>query len=177
MSKKLSCEQIEALIIFYAEGTLHTLLRKSVAEHLEICPECMNRYLELVKLLNNTNENKPIETKQYEAFKNNLSAYIDNELDNEENIKIKKFAISNQQARQELENMINFKKLLHSSFEKTKNEIKNDYSKSITAKVQQELNISAIDPFYKIAIIFICIIGIIISGFITILYFHSSGII
>ena len=40
-------------------------------------------------------------------------------LDDFQNIKIKKIAISNPLARQDLENIYTFKKLLHNSFEKT----------------------------------------------------------
>lgn len=173
MSKKLSCEQIEILIGFYAEGTLHNLLRKNVEYHLKNCPECMAKYLELVNIIEQKKEPEPV-NKQYEDFKYNLSAYIDNELDDDENIRIKKFAISNPQARKELENMLNFKKILHNSFEKTKNEIKCDYSKLISSKIKQELNIATIEPFYKIAGILLAMLCTICLCFIILLNFHKS---
>ena len=59
----------------------------------------------------------PYITKQYKDFRSNLSAYVDNELDNQDSIKIKKIAISNPLARQDLENIYTFKRLLHSSFQ------------------------------------------------------------
>ena len=48
--------------------------------------------------------------KQYADFKANLSAYIDNELDDKENIRIRKITISNPIARKDLEEMYAFKK-------------------------------------------------------------------
>ena len=173
MIKKLSCEQIDALIGFYAEGTLHSALQNCVKEHISNCTECKKKLLKLSEIIKNNNQsdNNSYETKQYADFKRNLSAYIDNELDDLENIKIKKFVISNSAARQELEDIISFKNLLHNSFEKTKNSFKGDYSKSITTKIQQELNMHNPVSFYKLAALFIFMFGLIIVGLITILHF------
>ena len=171
MKKKLSCEQIDALLGFYAEGTLHSALQNCVKEHLSNCPECRKKLLKLKEINNQIDNTDFYETKQYNDFKKNLSAYIDNELDDLENIKIKKLVISNPAARQELENIISFKNLLHNSFEKTKNNFKTDYSKLITAKIQQELNMHNPVSFYKLAALFIFMFGLIIAGLITILHF------
>ena len=178
MQHQLSCEQVIALLTFYAEEKLSNKLSQYVKEHLATCPECMEKYQKLRKILNKyvEIENIPIaqqyHTKQYETFKNNLSAYIDNELDDFENIKIKKIAISNPLARQDLENLYTYKKLLLSSFEKAKNELKTDYSKSIIKQVQQE-NISDnnFEPFFKLAATFFIMISCIIAGIIKFLYF------
>ena len=98
--KGLNCTQISALLSFYAEGTLNLLLQKLVKEHLEKCPNCMAEYLNMIEKCNKTEvRSKDIDgtenydTQQYQEFKTNLSAYIDNELTSDENIKIKKIAI------------------------------------------------------------------------------------
>lgn len=98
-----------------------------------------------------------------------LSAYIDNELNSNENIKIKKMTISNPTARKELETMYRFKKLLHSAYERTKSDSKYDYSKNIVNKIQDNYEYST-TYFYKLAAIFIILISAIIGGFIY-LYF------
>ena len=104
--------------------------------------------------------------------KTNLSAYIDNELNDLDNIKIKKIAISNPLARQDLENIYSFKKFLHSSFEKTKNEMKHDYSKSIISQIQHETTYyKRQDPFHKIITTFFLLITFLVTGLIIILYF------
>lgn len=142
MKKKLNCEQVTALINFYAEGCLSELLAKHVKKHLENCPNCMNNYRRIIDIMNKYNneqnevQNDIVLNDNYKTFLSNLSAYIDNELDDFENIKIKKFAIINPLARQKLENIYNYKKILKETFEKTKNNFKHDFSKDIICKLK-----------------------------------------
>ncbi len=174
---QLSCEQVVALLNFYVEEKLSSKLSEYVKEHLQNCPSCMNKYLQLknmlnkyVKIDNNEIENQYI-TKQYEDFKLNLSAYIDNELNDFENIKIKKIAISNPLARQDLENIYTFKKMLLSSYEKTKNDLKSDFSKNIIFQIHQNNpEEKHFDPFIKLSIIFSIMITGIITGIVVLLY-------
>ncbi len=178
MQYNLSCEQVTALLTFYAEEKLSAKLSSYVKAHLENCPECREKYIQLQNILKRFNEIQneeianPYVTKQYEDFKLNLSAYVDNELDDLENIKIKKIAISNPLARQDLEDIYTYKKLLHTSFEKTKNELKTDYSKSVICQLQEECSENQkLDPFLKITAIFFAMISCIVAGIISILYF------
>lgn len=178
MHNQLTCDQVSALMSFYLEDKLSAKLSEFVRKHLESCPECMEKYLQMknmmTKFIDIQNEEleNPYITKQYEDFKSNLSAYIDNELDDTDSIKIKKIAISNPLARQDLENIYTFKKLLHDSFEKTKNDLKYDYSKCIISRVQEEIpQDPKIDPFVKITTIFFIMISFIVAGIIYILYF------
>lgn len=176
MQNQLSCEQVGALMPFYIEDKLSAKLSEYVAEHLRNCPACMQKYESLKKMVNKFIDiqseeiENPYITKQYEDFKENLSAYIDNELNDVESIKIKKIAISNPLARQDLENIYTFKKLLHSSFEKTRNEFKNDYSKHIIYQIQQKSESKEADPFIKLAILFSIMITFIVAGIIAFLY-------
>ena len=86
MQHQLSCEQVTALLTFFAEEKLSNKLAQYVREHLENCPECMEKYKQLKKILNryieiqSETEESVYQTKQYEDFKSNLSAYVDNEL-------------------------------------------------------------------------------------------------
>ena len=179
MQNQLSCEQVTALLSFYVEGKLSNKLTEYVKIHLDNCPEYMEKFIQLkhmlTKLVNNQETEdveSPYITKQYETFKSNLSAYIDNELDNLDSKKIKKIAISNPLARQDLENIYTFKKLLHSSFERTKTELKNDYSKSTVNNLQHNnFESYSIDSFFKITIIFFSMITLIVAGIISFLYF------
>lgn len=182
MNKKLNCIQINSILDFYIDGTLNKLLYKLVKEHIDSCPKCMTEYLTRIEknlTIYNDNEKSNDEVqiydKQYSEFKENLSAYVDNELDDFDNIKIKKYTISNPYARKDLENIYAFKKILHTSYEKTKNELKSDFSKTIANKIEQELKHGAIaDPFYKIILIFFILISFLIASIITLLYFHGA---
>ncbi len=178
MQYQLTCDQVSALLNFYVEDKLSTKLSEYVRQHLENCPSCMEKYLQMKNMLNkfmdiqNEEHENPYATKQYEDFKANLSAYVDNELNNFESIKIKKIAISNPLARQDLENIYTFKKLIHSSFEKTKTEFKYDYSKNIICQLQNENpEEKKFDPFLKLTAAFFIMISCIVAGVISFLYF------
>jgi lipopolysaccharide export LptBFGC system permease protein LptF len=171
MKKILTCNQVFALINFYLEDSLTPSLRKKVDEHLAKCPNCKNKINELKNILNQY-ETQSLVLAQAEPQNmhiDNLSAYMDNELGNSENIKIKKMMIANPDLRQELENMYKFKKLLHSAFIKTKSETKTDYSKEVVSKIYDS-NPYSTTYFYKIACVFVFLISAILVGFIY-LYF------
>ena len=77
--------------------------------------------------------------------------------------------ISNPTARKELETMYKFKKVLHSAYEKTKNDSKYDYSKTVINQIQDGAEYTT-SYFYKLAAIFVVLITAIIIGFLY-LYF------
>lgn len=175
MNKDLTCNQVSALINFYMEGKLNPRLKEYVDLHLKKCQSCRKKFEELQKILNkykiNSNNKQEINTNSEVSreFLHKLSAYVDNELNTNENIKIKKMTISNPSARKELETMYKFKKIIHSAYEKTKNDSKFDYSKHILTKIQEPTDYTT-NYFYKLAAIFVLLIIAIISGFIY-LYF------
>ena len=101
---EITCSQMDVLISFYIEGDLSKSLKEKVEEHLKKCPSCRAKYDIIKTMLSDMRESLedkseeafvPNTSSQYRLFKNNLSAYIDNELPPEENIKIRKFAINN----------------------------------------------------------------------------------
>lgn len=179
---KLTCSQMDVLISFYIEGDLSNSLKKQVEEHIKSCTTCRAKY-DIIKGLisdlknsvtSDTNSQKQATnsskatSEQYRIFKNNLSAYIDNELTDEENIKIKKFTINNLNARADLENSYNIRKIMNNSFKKTRNEIKNDYSKSIIRQLELEDEaITGIHPSIKLLISFMISVLIITSLVLT----------
>ncbi len=169
MKKDLTCNQVSALINFYIEGKLNPRLREYINLHIQKCPSCRKKIQELTKILNTYKQQKNSNEYQEERlnfeFINNLSAYVDNELNTSDNIKIKKMTISNPNARKELEMMYKFKKVIHSAYEKTKNDSKFDYSKDIIAQLQDTPDYTT-TYFYKLAAIFFIIIFTIIGGFI-----------
>ncbi len=179
---ELNCNQVITLLTFYIENKLNKSLSRQINEHLALCPRCMEKYKKLRKILENFSEIKSkiseedepdstYETAQYKRFKANLSAYIDNELSDSDNIKIKKIAISNPLARRDLENIYAFKQLLQTSFNRTKNELKQDYSRKTLEKLYIINNNSEFAQFYKLIGIFAFLILFIIIGAIKILNF------
>lgn len=143
----LTCAQMDILISFYLENELSDALKKQVEEHLETCNICSSKYSLVKAMVTEIRESVKGDFKeetdftnnsQYKAFKTNLSAYMDNELPNDENIRIKKFAIKNRHARKELEDSYNIRRLLNNSFKKSKEEARADYSRSIIRQLEAE---------------------------------------
>lgn len=183
MQYELTCNQVVTLLTFYIENKLDNKLSTGVREHLNSCPKCQEKYMKLKRILENFSEitNKinesdtldtsEYETPQYETFKANLSAYIDNELSDNENIKIKKIAISNPLARKDLEEVYAFKQLLYSSFNRTKNELKFDYAKKTMEKLNSNSSKTDNHSFHKLVGIFACIMIFMLIGIINLLNF------
>ena len=171
MNKDLTCNQVSALINFYIEGKLNPRLREYVNNHIAKCPACRKKIEELQKILstyktkNTSTQNIQQESELQPEFIGKLSAYVDNELDSNDNIKIKKMTISNPSARKELETMYKFKKVMHSAYEKTKNDTRFDYSKNIMTKMQNG-NEYTTTYFYKLIAVFVILVSTIICGFI-----------
>lgn len=182
MQHNLNCNQVVTLLTFYIENKLDINLSKCVREHLETCPHCKGKYIKLRKILENYSEIKTKITQdetdiehynnpQYQKFKDNLSAYIDHELSDNDNIKIKKIAISNPLARKDLEEFYAFKQLLNSSFNRTKNDLKQDFSKKTIEQLTCPDCKKEINPFFKLAGIFAVITIIMVIGLINMLNF------
>ena len=175
MKNELTCGQILALMSFYIGNNLTPKLKSYVDDHLKDCKECREAYLnaksdlEIIIDIESTSNNSSYQEKQYENFVDNLSAYIDNELDSDESVRIKKFVISNPAARQKLENMYTFRNIMQNSFEKTKNELKTDYSKRIINVLSNGNELKADKPFVKLAGAFTVMVLAIIIGFLTLL--------
>ena len=139
---EITCAQMDILLSFYIDGELTDALKDRVEEHLNQCPTCRAKYNILTSLFKNIDEDEDDDystlthtAKQYNTFKNNLSAYVDNELPPNESIKIKKYTINNKRAKKDLEETYRIRKLMKDSFRKTKGETKPDFAKAIIKKV------------------------------------------
>ena len=162
---EITCAQMDVLISFYLEGDLSRALKLKVEEHLKNCPACRAKFDIIKSMLNDLRNSldereeevfSATSNSQYRVFQNNLSAYVDNELPQEENIKIKKFTINNKKARKDLEDTYNIRRLMNDSFHKTKEDARQDFSKNVLRQLnlKEEENF-AFNPFLKIGIAFV----------------------
>ena len=115
----MNCERIRNLVYYYIYNELDPALEEYISMHLEECKECNLYYHDM---LQNIKENKYLEE---------ISAYIDNELSDNESIKVKKNIINNVNAREEFERMNSLTELLKSSLSRKNNSAKHDYTKLI----------------------------------------------
>lgn len=134
---EITCAQMDVLLSFYIEGDLSKTLKKKVEEHLRQCSSCRAKYDIIKTMLQDLKDSlddddeqekeaqaSQVTSQQYRVFQSNLSAYIDNELPPNENIKIKKYTINNKQARRELEDSYNIRKLHERILRQDKNQRK-----------------------------------------------------
>lgn len=164
---EITCTQMDVLLSFYIEGDLSKALKQRVEEHLRKCPSCRAKYDIVKSMLADLNQsinndkadvvsvNSSI-SQQYRMFQNNLSAYVDNELPPEENIKIKKFTINNKKARKELEDTYNIRKIMSDSFKRSKSNSKSDFSRQVMKQLDlSEENSLAFHPVLKYIFAFV----------------------
>jgi len=168
MNKELTCNQVSALISFYIKGKLNQKLKEYVDFHLEKCPVCRKKINDLQNILHKFSKQIP-DVKNHEDvisidFRNRLSAYVDNELNLRENIRMKKLTVSNPNARKELESMYRFQKAMGAAYNKTKNDFKYDYSKNIMHKLQDGKDYTT-TYFYKLTALFVLLLTAIVCGF------------
>ncbi|MCQ2789353.1 MAG: zf-HC2 domain-containing protein [bacterium] len=164
MSKSLNCDQVSALLCFYVEDKLTVNLKDMVTRHLAVCKKCKDKYdemLEIYKIKKFEAQNfYNSEKSDYSAqLFENISAYIDKELSDSENLKVKKAIVSNPKIRKSVDNLYYIEKFLQDSFEKTKADSKFDYTKNFFKDIDFEEEIySNDDRFFKIvALLFLMI--------------------
>lgn len=181
MDTNLTCSQVIALLTFYVQGKTNYQVTNFIQAHLAKCESCRNKYEMMSKVFKDLAQGKeiidemeltktPSQVQFDNSFKEKMSAYIDSELDDEENLRFKKFAIANPPIRSELEEMYKMKNALNNSFEKTKNNLKEDFSKDIVVKLDLEDSIYVSEPVLKVASIFIFFFVFVSVGMIVI--FH-----
>ncbi len=161
---EITCAQMDVLLSFYIEGGLSKTLKTKVEEHLKKCSTCRAKYNIIKTMLDDLKSSVDTQEEilsthsnsQYRIFQNNLSAYVDNELPAEESIKIKKFTISNKQARKELEDTYNIRRLMNDSFNKTQSDAKQDFAKCVVKQLSpsEDYNLT-FHPVLKLAIAFV----------------------
>lgn len=161
---EITCAQMDVLLSFYVEGDLSKALKIKVEEHLKKCPSCREKY-EIVKtmikeLKTSVEEKEEIysskSNNQYRIFQSNLSAYVDNELPANESIKIKKYTINNKQARKELEDTYNIRRLMNESFNKTQLDVRQDFARNVLRQLNPNEDYSfTFHPVLKLAAAFV----------------------
>lgn len=162
---EITCVQMDVLLSFYIEGGLSDSLKTKVEEHLKECSVCRAKLNIISSLFTDVKkklcpeEDEVYSTNihsshQYRFFKNNLSAYIDNELPEEDNVKIRKYTIGNKKARKELEDTYHIRRIMHDSFRKTKSESKPDFIKKVMKQVDDR-NELGFNPLISVAFAFV----------------------
>ena len=148
---KITCSQFEGLFSFYLNGELGDKLKESFEEHLNTCPHCNMKFKVLKSIINDIKdaynkfiveetpeESNTVESPEYVSG-TELSAYIDNELSEENSIKIRRNIIAKPKVREKIERLYKLRKMMSDSFVEHKNHLKTDFSKDIINEMDENL--------------------------------------
>ena len=167
--KYLTCQNILNLIPLYIEGKTSEEQNAEINHHLQNCEDCQTKYLYLKDIserIKNAFDN--IDEKQfnydYKFFSENLSAYIDNELSNEDYFRFNLYVTTHPEAKKELEESLYFKEQLQNIFE-NQNLLGEDLSNNILKIIKSEDPDYFSNFFVKMA--FITVLFIVLTIFIT----------
>lgn len=169
MTLNLKCTQVVSLLTFYVRGKLEDTLKKMVKSHLGKCPICFEKYKALQKILNKTEETEVADFEKNEevileeAEVATISAYIDNELSDNENLRVKRNTISKLETRKTLEAFYAIRRNLLELFEKDRQNYKYDFSKFVLNQLDISEEINKLDPVINavsLTIIFFILVGL-----------------
>jgi len=173
---KITCAQFEGLISFYLNDELSENLKTAFEEHLSSCPSCHIRYNMLSSIIDELKDaySQIITEENAEDIpfaeiagscedtenisQSELSAYIDNELDDEFSIKMRRNIIAKPNLRKKLETLYNLRKIMTDSFDNQKNKLKTDYSKSIIREL--DVNAASHNAYFHCIAFIMFVIGV-----------------
>ena len=161
----ITCEKILYLLPLYIEGKTNEQQSTNIEEHLNDCDSCFEKYLALKNVAEKIKiafENLPNSNcyQNKEFFDNNISAYIDNELDKTDYYTFNYYATQNSQARKELEDMYLFDEKLKKHINDNKITLNNDLSKKITNEIKKNSPSYIYELYFKAAVLTIFFISI-----------------
>ncbi len=162
----------------YIEHKLSEEERIFVENHFAKCPDCYQKYLEMKDIIGNLHfeyaklirefekieQDKILNIKEYDSFFQNISPYIDDELNYDDSIKFRKYLLKSKPARQKLANAYVLKNNIKNSVFDYKNRLNINFSKKIIKELKNN-SLSSFDVMYKRAIIYI---GFLLSTFVII---------
>ena len=118
----LTCERVMILLPMYIEEKTSEIENYEIEKHLSECSVCMEKYSTLkaisqkIKTAFESVENQHFE-KEKKYFNENLCAYLDNELSNEDYNLMTQIILENDDARYETEKMSEFDRHFQAAFE------------------------------------------------------------
>ena len=140
--KTYICQDILNLLPLYIEGKTSEETSYSIEKHLNDCDDCFNKYLALKEVSQrikaafaSVSQNNFSNEKGF--FKDNLSAFVDNELDKEDYYDFNQLTANNIDNRKELESMLLFEEKFQQSLEQNKKTLNKDLSKDVVNEIKK----------------------------------------
>ena len=140
-----ACKKVSSMLSLYIDNKVTPEQKSFIDEHLANCEECYKKYVYLKSLIKNLKDSykqvlelarkkqqkADFNIKQHEIFLQNLSPYIDNELDAQDCFEFRKYLIKSKNAQKELKNIYTLQKEMKKAYAKTEAKLPYDQSKYI----------------------------------------------
>jgi len=164
-----TCKKVTAMISLYIDDRLNVEHKLFIEDHFKICPTCYQKYKEIKNIIENLKlssekmlkQVEGIETanlfniREYERFNNNISAYVDNEMNDDDSIEFRKYLLKSKSARVDLKNAYDLKTKVKSSVTDCIENVDINFSRKIVRmlKEQRVQKRNRMDVFTKVAIL------------------------
>lgn len=182
----INCNQFEGLLSFYLNNELSEKMTSAVEKHMEECPNCKMRYSVVNSIIEDIKSayNEVIQdSEDYNDFieaeyeipddevKNTeLSAYIDNELDEEHSVKLRRNIVAKPKLRNKIDKLYDLRRLISDSKKEQKNKLKTDYSKEIVKTMNNNISDRQVYMHCALFILFVvCVIALSLTAIINLL--------
>ena len=171
--KNITCQNILNILPLYIEGKTTFEQAEEISNHLNSCEKCREKYIylkeisEKIKTAFDKTDKKQFD--DYAFFRENMSAFIDNELSKEDYFRFNTFVASNPDAKKELEEMMFFIEQLQKIFNE-QDFLKTDLSDKTVNEIKEENPDYFSALFIKAAVITVFFILItILTGYLSVL--------
>jgi 3-dehydroquinate dehydratase len=141
MQNKAVCKKVSSMLSLYIDDKITEQEKAFIEDHISNCKDCYKKFIYLKSLIKNLkdsykqilkNKKQPMfSIREHERFKENLSPYIDNELDSNGCFEFRKYLMKSKNAQQELKMTYVMQKELRTAFERTQKKLNTDMSKHI----------------------------------------------
>lgn len=152
MENKVLCRKISSMLSLYIDNKVTYQQRAFIEDHLANCPECYKKFLYLKSLIKDLKDSykqvlelavkkqkqRTFNIREHEKFVENLSPYVDNELDAQECFDFRKYLMKSKNAQKELKSLYIIQKEIRSSFDRTKKDPKADIAKAVIENLREK---------------------------------------
>ncbi len=167
MEENQACKKVMSLLSLYVDNKVTYSEREFVEDHLAFCPECYQKYMYLKQLIYSLKDSyrKVMEMavarqksttfsiREHEKFMENISPYIDNELEQSESFEFRRYLMKSKAAQRELRNTYFVQREIKDSFEKAQKNLKKDFSRTIVEEINLKKTATLKPKVYKVAIL------------------------
>ena len=150
MDNKIVCKRVASMLSLYINNKVSEHEKIFIETHLSVCESCYNKYVYLKSLIKSLKESyrqimelsqkrqsqSNFSIREHEKFMQNVSPYIDNELDTQECYEFRKFLTKSKTAQNELKKAYLIQKKLKSSFDKVQKKATTSISRNVMKTIK-----------------------------------------